>query len=63
MENKEHVGAFKPERHPSARFSRNLPHIGTFKPGRHSSARLSRDTLVLLNRKDTLRDVWAGTIR
>ena len=39
----EHVGAFKPGRHPSARLSRNLPHIGTFKPGRHSLALLSRN--------------------
>ena len=43
MENKEHVGAFKPDRHPSARLSRNSPHIGTFEPGSHSSARLSRN--------------------
>ena len=43
---KGHIGAFKPERHPSARLSRNSPHIGTFKPGRHSSAPLSRNKLL-----------------
>ena len=43
---KEHIGAFKPERHPWARLSRNSPHIGTFKPERHSSARLGWNKLL-----------------
>ena len=46
MGKKENVSAFKPERHPLARLSRNLPHIGTFKPGRHSPALLSRNKLL-----------------
>ena len=32
---KEHVGTFRPERHPSAPLGRNSPHIGTFQSGRH----------------------------